>query len=62
MKIPLFNLHILREATFEAVIKDAALKALANQTKQMGLLLKENDLLAQGKPTKMELRFRRNRK
>jgi len=49
MKIPILNIYIMREATFEAVVKDAALKALAHQKKQTCLLLADNHRLATGK-------------
>ena len=62
MRIPLLNIYVMREATFEAVIKDAALKALAHQSKQTSLLLADNHRLARGKPLKGELRFRRRAK
>ncbi len=52
MKIPILNIYVMTEATFEAVVEDAALKALAHQKKQTCILLKENDRLAQGLPKK----------
>lgn len=62
MKIPLLNIYIMREATFEKVVKNAALKALGHQKKQMGLLLADNYKLTEGKLSKRTLRFRRSKK
>ena len=62
MRIPILNIYILREATFETVVKDAALKALAYQKKQACILLEENYRLGQGKPTKKELKLKRRAK
>ena len=50
MKIPLFDLHIITGSTLESIIKKAAKDALAFRTKQMSVLLKENDRLAAGRP------------
>ncbi len=50
MKIPILNIYIMTEATFEAVIKKAAAKAHKFSTKQLSVLLKDNERLARGLP------------
>lgn len=61
MKIPLLNIYIMTEATFERLIKKAATKAHKFSEKQLGLLLHENDRLAHGLP-KEKFRLRRSKK
>ncbi len=61
MKIPILNIYVMTEATFEVAIKKAVLKTFAHNKKQTSLLLADNYKLAQGKPKKT-LRFRRRTK
>jgi hypothetical protein len=62
MKIPLLNIYIMTEATFERLIKKAVMKTRAFQPKQMGLLLHDNALLSKGIKKKRSLRFLRKKK
>lgn len=58
MRIPLLNIYVMTEATLEAAIKKTVEDTLKFSSKQVGVLLKENHRLVQGKPKK-KLSFRR---
>lgn len=61
MKIPILNIYVMTEATFEAVIKKAATKAHSFSTQQLSVLLEDNERLAAGRPKKViGLRRRQN--
>jgi hypothetical protein len=58
MRIPLLNIHIITEATLDAIIKRASTDALKFRTKQLNVLMKDNDRLSRGLPKK-KVRLRR---
>ena len=60
MKIPILNIYVFTEATFEAVIKKAAAKAHKFSTKQLSVLLKDNERLARGLPER-KVKMRRSK-
>jgi len=60
MKIPILNILIMKESTFERIIKEAAIKAHSFSKEQVGILLKDNDRLSQGlKPLRKPIKLRR---
>jgi hypothetical protein len=62
MKIPILNIYIITEKTFKRIVEMAAMKAYKFSSKQISLLIKDNDRLAQGLPTKRKMRFKKNGK